>query len=218
MRRRFIILATGPLVVALLLGGWLLLRGGKPQTLGLGMSLRADYPGSLLLTGCLTNSCRLPVHLEHCFWECEAGQGNVTNNAGSGHPVYQWTGVTNFLAPLRNSTNPSWTSQTDTLLANGVATISFRVPKNATRARLGIFYSYPSGFLRTQAGKVLRNLPLSRQPKTARWLDRHGLLGRYAVFHVGEWVSNSQGGANRSQPSNSDTNRASWAAASRRSP
>ncbi len=175
-------------MLGLVFAAWVLLRP-KADTLALGTSLSRDGAG-LLLSGCLTNRYPLPVHLAECSWECEDDQGHVTNNLAAGRPIAQWTGVTNYRAPVPPTGPFNPALHTETLLPAGVAAISFRIPDNTRRARLFILYRYRSGFVGTVAAKVLPVPSLVRWPKTVRWLDRHGFLGYYTVVYEGKWISN----------------------------
>ena len=107
MRRRYMFLAIAPLVVAVLLMGWIITPRGKPQPFGLGMSLGPnlsasplfpDYSG-LILKGCVTNRYPFPLHLSDCTWESEDHQGRLTN-AGAVRQGAQWTGLINYRAPV----------------------------------------------------------------------------------------------------------------------
>jgi hypothetical protein len=191
------ILATAPLVVAVLLVGRIITPRGKPQSFGLGMSLGPnlsasplfpDYSG-LILKGCLTNRYPFPVHLSDCTWVSEDDHGRLTD-AGAVRQGAQWTGLTNYRAPVRpmGLWNPAL--NTPTLLPNGAAATFFRIPANTRRARLFILYRYRAGFFGTLASKVLPIPSLNRWPKTRRWLDRHGLLGYYTGAYEGAWITN----------------------------
>jgi hypothetical protein len=107
----------------------------------------------------------------------------VTNGPRGWSTWHPWVGTTNF----------------DTLLPGGVATISFRqneVPGAARRIRLVFQYFYDAGPLTKAAVHVVTNLPVgSLSPEVRHRLYQQGLLnGQHQRSYDGDWVSNSANG------------------------
>jgi hypothetical protein len=201
------------LLVAVALRGRMLDHGNTShdsdqQAHLVGFSLAREVAGGVdVFTASLTNQYGVPIFLRGHAIQYEDDRGKVTNGPRGWSTWHPWVGTTNF----------------DTLLPGGVATISFpqnEVPGAARRIRLVFQYFYDAGPLTKAAVHAVTNLPVgSLSPEVRYRLYQQGLLnGQHQRSYDGDWVSNPQGGANGRQPLNSDTNRTSATAASRRSP
>lgn len=206
MRRRHKIL-LGVAFIALLLFVWWIasIAGPRRQGLSFGLSTARGHfpePGLIyadhIVVTWVTNTGRFAATLFAPSAQIERAGGTIVTDLGS-----------------------SWNQQGYELhLPAGSAAWVAHAFNGARRLRACFDYQRGGGPLLAIASKAASILPLRRLPQqTYNWLYRKGIVdGSVHGRYEGPWMANPQGAATGRQPVESETNRTSAAAASRRSP
>ncbi len=147
----------------------------------------------------VTNGGRAAISLEMPYVQYENAAGRLVRDQGAS---WNQKGYSADLSP------------------GGVAWLANGFDPDRKRLKFVFEYRRSAGPLGRAVSKAIGVLPLKRLPQRSYdWLRRNGMVDGIVYGHYeGPWIANSQGGANGRQPSGSDTNRTSAAAASRRSP
>ncbi len=207
MHRRYKIAVSAALIALLLFSMWLGFHSGMPQhNVSVALTMAHDqfpqpFPvvADQVTVAWVTNTGRLAITLEAPYVQFENVAGRLVRDHGSS---WNQEGYSAELSPGRTA----W-------LANGF-------DKDRKRLKFVFEYHRNGGPLLSVISEVVSVVPLRRLPHWAYdWLHRNGIVDGNVYGHYEScWIANPQGAANGSQPIRSETNPASGAAGSRRSP